>query len=828
MKNIELLAPSGNWEAMVAAVQNGADAVYIGGVLFNARQAAGNFTDEELIKAVEYCHVYNVKVYITLNVLIKQSELEEATHFISMLAKIHIDGIIVQDIGIAKVIREHYSDLPIHASTQMTIHNSDGVLELQDMGFNRIVLSRELSLDEITMISKNTTVHLEAFIHGALCTSYSGQCLMSSIIGSRSGNRGRCAQPCRLKYALLDHKDKEIAKKGYLLSTKDLCTITFLKDIINAGVKSLKVEGRSKRPEYVAIVIYQYRKALDLLLEKRDGVIDQADYHELLKIFNRGEFTSGYYYGTIENELLFHERPNHFGIYIGGVQRIVKAGKKGEVQLSDTLKKGDGIEFRGLYADHSGLNVAFIEKNNKTVESGKKDEIVCIPITTTTSPGDKIYKTTDISLLQKAKQSYHDETKKRIPLNGEITLRISQMPRLMIYDDDGNKTTVKLPDLLQAALHVCLKEDIVHKQLEKMGGTPFCLRHLTIKMDADIWISLKDLNTLRREATDEIIKKRMYRNPIVQNENDTNVPLSIISSDVCDYKGERPQLCVQVNSLEAAHVSMQNGADLVYYAPINYDSANLVKINDLQKYRGSKQLVFVLPPITRNQDLQFLDTLLKQYSHLFDGICIGHIGALRLAKKYFPESIIGDHTMNVMNRQSSLAYKDRGIKRITLSQELTLNEIHDIIILDDGEYEVIIHGRIPMMYLQHCPIKANLKMDITRSKCEFCNNRTQLFHLKDRLELKFPLYRYRIQECITMILNSKTLFMAENYKQLKKLNAKTFRLMFFDENINEITNIVQLYRDILDEKSQTDESLIVIQDMIRKGITYGHFFRSVE
>ena len=320
----ELLSPAGSWEALTAAVQNGADAVYMGGTRFNARRLADNFDNESLRKAVEYAHLYGVRIYITLNILIKEKELDEMKAFVSELEELRVDGVIVQDLGAARYIAQNHPALSLHASTQMTIHQLEGVKVLEEMGFSRVIPARELTLEELKHISGSSCLELETFIHGALCVSYSGQCLMSSMLGGRSGNRGMCAQPCRLAYTL-NKAQNNAGQPAYHLSMKDLSTVEYLDEILAAGITGLKIEGRMKRPEYVAIVTREYRKALDDILKAGYGDSNPAALNEpgssgfekpdttvqteLAQVFNRGGFTKGYYFGTDHTDLFARENP---------------------------------------------------------------------------------------------------------------------------------------------------------------------------------------------------------------------------------------------------------------------------------------------------------------------------------------------------------------------------------------------------------------------------------------------------------------------------------------------------------------------------------------
>ena len=333
MKKVEILAPAGSMESLYAAINNGADAIYLGGDKFSARAYASNFDNEKMKLAVDYAHSYGVFVYVTMNTLLKEEELKKAIKYVGYLYEIGVDALIIQDLGLYELIRERYKDFEIHASTQMSIHNGEGAIYFKDKGFHRIVLSRELSMDEIKHISTDLKIETEMFVHGALCVSYSGQCLMSSMIGGRSGNRGRCAQPCRMEYVLKGDKSPE-EKSGYLLSPKDICTLEDVKGIINSGTYSLKIEGRMKRPEYVAGVVRNYRKAVVKELKKVEYDL-QKGKSELLQLFNRGGFSKAYLNKNVGRDMMSFSFPRNTGIFIG------KIDKNGEIILEEDIQLGD-------------------------------------------------------------------------------------------------------------------------------------------------------------------------------------------------------------------------------------------------------------------------------------------------------------------------------------------------------------------------------------------------------------------------------------------------------------------------------------------------------
>ena len=349
MKKVEILAPAGSMESLIAAMNKGADAIYLGGNKFSARAYASNFDNDNMIKAVDYAHSYGAKVYVTLNTILKENEIEEAVRYVGFLYEIGVDAIIIQDLGLFKRVKEDYPDFEIHASTQMTIHNGEGALFFKEKGFHRIVLSRELSLDEIKYISKDLGIETEIFVHGALCVSYSGQCLMSSMIGGRSGNRGRCAQPCRMEYTLKGENSGE--KKAYLLSPKDTCTLDSIGDIIDSGAYSLKIEGRMKRPEYVAGVVDNYKKAVEKELYKTEYNVSKGK-RELLQLFNRGGFSTAYLHKNLGKDMMSFNNPRNTGLPLGRIE------KNGEILLKENISIGDGFRFR-----ETGYNINKIIKN---------------------------------------------------------------------------------------------------------------------------------------------------------------------------------------------------------------------------------------------------------------------------------------------------------------------------------------------------------------------------------------------------------------------------------------------------------------------------------
>jgi len=514
----ELLAPAGNWDAFIAAIENGADAVYLGGKILNARQFAGNFDNEQLEKALDYAHVRGAKVYLTLNTIVSDDEMETAVDFVSEAYRMGIDGIIVQDTGLAKLIRELLPDLDLHASTQMTIYSLDGVKLLEEMGFKRVVLARELSLEEIKHIAGNTSMEIEVFIHGALCVSYSGQCLMSSIIGGRSGNRGKCAQPCRLPYELLVKESAEgkgagaengfrSCGKGYLLSPKDIATVEELERIIGAGVRSLKIEGRMKSPEYVATVVGAYRKYLDIAQASLENgnltkkPVDIMDLTNLAQIFNRGGFTTGYFLGKTGRDIMSYEKPKNWGIYLGEVISHDRAAKTVRIKLDEELSIGDGIEiWNGEEGESPGNVVTLLKVGNRKTDSAKKGDIVTVgSISGRIYKGNKVYRTSSKRLIDQAKETYTRPGSRQTTLLGKITVRAGMPLKLEIEDEEKNRVEMQGDILPETAIKRPLTEERIREQLGKTGGTPFIFKSIDVDLEHGLSLPISEINDIRRK-----------------------------------------------------------------------------------------------------------------------------------------------------------------------------------------------------------------------------------------------------------------------------------------------------------------------------------------
>ena len=627
MKRPELLAPCGNMDCLKAAVEAGCDAVYLAGTLFGARSFAGNFTNEEIKEAIEYCHLYGVKVYITVNTIIYEREVERFIDFIRYIHKANVDAVIIQDIGMLDLVRKKFPNLEVHASTQMHIHNYDGALFAKKMGIKRVVMARETPYELIKKIKEELSLDVEIFVHGALCVSYSGECLMSALIGNRSGNRGTCAQVCRKMYDLYDLDNNKLNSDKYLLSTKDLCLINDLDKLIDIGVDSLKIEGRMKRPEYVYLVVSMYRNAIDNYINEGKLNITEDDIINLKKMFNRN-FTKGFIFNEDNNNYVYQKRPNHKGIDLGTVieykNNYLTIKLINDLNLHDGLRIIDEKEDKGLV-----VNKMFIDK--KEVSHAKKGDIVSIKFDKFVKLGSKVVLTSDFNQLNIIEKSIKEQTRK-VLIDVNISAKLNE--KLYINVTDGkNKVNVESDFIITKALNKPIDKDFIIKQINKTGSTVYKVNKLNVILDDNIFINIKDINELRRKALELLNEKRLYKIPFIEEEYNILIP---------DVKEEN------YNSLEIYdNEHIKNNYDIIY-------TENTDLINDN-----------ILPKIPR---------VIIKYPNYNRRVLIGEVGGLLKYKEFDT-----DFSFNVVNSYSVAFLHSMGAKKITLSYELTLQQMKLIV-----------------------------------------------------------------------------------------------------------------------------------------------------
>ena len=806
MKEIELLAPVGSFDSLKAAVQNGANAVYLGGKDFSARASANNFDREELKEAVKYAHIRDVRVFVTTNTLIKQNELEDFVEYAKFLYDIDVDAIIMQDIGAAMLIHELLPDFELHASTQMVAHSLEDVQYLESIGFKRVVLARELTVEEIKYICDNTNVDIEIFVHGALCVCYSGGCLMSSMIGNRSGNRGRCAQPCRQKYTMIDiSTGEEIHNNGdYLLSTKDLNTIEEIDKIIDTGVLSLKIEGRMKKPEYVATVIKSYRDAINEYETTKKVNISDETMEDLYTIFNR-KFTKGLILGEVGEEVMNSNVPNNQGLYVGKVVDYNKKAKRLKIKLEGTLKKGDGINL-------GGGTIGRIIKGKDIAQIGYKGETIELDFIGEAKKNQLVFKTSDTDLIDRAQKTYtQDKEFAKSLIDAEISIKLDSYPELRLIDKNENIVTVQGDKLVEKALKVALSEEKIETQIKKLGNTPYEIDQLKINLDEGVSMPISLINQMRREAIELLdnarisVKGRMYK------DNDIKYSPKIYSRNA----DNKSKIRVKVNNIEALKSILNLDIDMIYYEDVSTIKQAMTMAN-----ANNKKLIYSAPRIVRNREYKRLE---KSDEYCKDHVQISALGQV----KYYKENSESvkfdvDYYLNPFNSETINHYKKEGAETVCISQELNLHEIKETTQYTDLEIETVAYGYIPMMLSEYCPMGVVARSCKKDKRCANCKE--SKYVLRD-----FKGEEYRVSQdifCRSTIYNSSANCLINNLDELSEAGINIFRLDFTHETPELIEKITESFIDVIENDFVADaKSLEVFEDM---DTTLGHLYKGVE
>ena len=798
-KEVELLAPVGSMDALKAAIQNGANAVYLGGKKFNARQYASNFDDDEILEAILYAHLRGVKVYITLNILLDESELSDAIDYVRYLRKIGADAIIVQDIGFASIIREIFLDMDLHASTQMTVNNIYGIEHLKNMGFKRVVLAREVPLKEIKSISNKTDVELEVFVHGALCFSYSGQCLMSSFIGGRSGNRGTCAQPCRMSYTPVNDKGEALLDwdKLYLLSTRDLNTMEEINNLILVGVKSFKVEGRMKRPEYVATIVSAYRKAIDFGIQ----TINDGEKKDVESIFNRG-FTKGLTFGDFGRDFVNVDRPDNRGRVIGKITDSNKGGIF--LRFDEDVSAGDGIEWDNLDGEQNGI------KLTRDYYSG---EIYYFEKIKNAKLDSKIRLTSSSKLLSRAGESYF-KNHILFPIDMKIEIKVDKKPKLEVFYREFSIIR-EVEEVVQRGINLSTDKDRIVEQLSKLGDTVFNVNSIDVDLEEGSFLSIKSLNQLRRDAVEGLEKL------ILQKQK----KIDLIDSDYFRKRKEiltvsktekgTKKLTIKISNKHHLEQLDLDKIDRIYLPIELYNEVNLSILNQnlIEVYLWTDNILY-------EEDILEIESKIETYDNI-KGIAVSNIGTFEKFNTKFRNRIHADMGLNIFNSATAKWFMTNGAKGITLSSELNIKQIHKIAGKIGGEIESLVYGYIPVMITKNCPMAyiKNCKDDNNCKSCNFANG----YSLLDRMGKEFRLER---KNGFTNIYNSVPIMSLEALPKIRKAGVTNFRLNFtFENNIKEIQDI---YYDYLYNTIDEQEVNEFMKEYKKKHeVTNGHFFRGV-
>lgn len=740
MKKIELLSPVGNMEMLYQAIHHGANAVYLGGKDFGARKYSENFTKAELKEVVRYSHLYDVKVYITVNTIVYEREIEDFLEYIQYLYTIHVDALIMQDLGMIALVRNRFPDFCIHASTQMHNHNQEGIDFLKDLGVSRVVLARELSLEEIRAL--DTPLETEVFIHGALCVSYSGNCLFSSLIGGRSGNRGRCAGSCRLPYHLYE-EDQCIKTNGdYLLSTKEFSSLAYLKEILASGIDSLKIEGRMKSAEYVGLVTSIYRKLIDKYYNHEELSFSEEEVQDLKKIFNRG-FTKGFLNGADNKDLMNIKTPNHIGVVLGQVVEFDK--KRIKIKLKEPLYQKDGIRF---VDQNQGFVVNYLyDEKDQLIDHAS--DYVYLDNTIGVHSYTQVLKTFD----SKLKERLAHYEKKRIPIAFKVVAKMKE--GLQISITDFHHTFKSQVVAVEKAKKRATTQEEIQEKLLKIQDTPFSLQKIDFDMEDNLFIPMSLLNSIRRSLIEQLIQSRYQ----AFREYKSQV-LPIKSS----HKPLTHEISIIVRNEEQLKTCLKEKVDCIY-------------VDDYALYLKYKSI---------DRVYYYLDRVNTRYvSYDKDHLLVSDLGALKKYRGFLTTScylnVVNSYTLNELLQH---AYK------VTLSLENDFHSLEAMLRAYKERFgtwanvDVVIYGKVDLMIMKYCP----LNLLVNKEKhCRVCKNHKK-YYLEDRKKERYRLLQKRE---ITHLLHSKNIDLLAKVSWLKKQNITNYTILLLDETKEEIKNILK-------------------------------------
>ncbi|MBE6145943.1 MAG: U32 family peptidase [Firmicutes bacterium] len=727
MKKTELLIPVGNKECLLAAIHNGADAVYLGGKKFGARAYSNNFDEQEMIEAIKLCHLYGVKIYVTVNTMIYNSEIEQVMNYLNFLYINNVDAVIMQDNGLIELTRKTIPNLEIHVSTQAHNHNKPAIEHYKQLGCTRVVFDRESSLESIYKL--DVDIEKEVFVYGALCICYSGNCLMSSLNGGRSANRGMCVGSCRLPYTLYKNDIKQ--KEGYLLSTKDLNTLPKLKEILDCNIDSLKIEGRMKSKEYVAIVTKTYRKLIDNYYEGKELLLTKEDNEKLLKTYNR-EFTTGYLFE--EKNIINDKTSNHQGVKIGKV--IGVNNKRITIELESNLYQNDAIRFdkpnKGMYVNslynNKGLLVSNISKGN-ICQVDNKDRIMIKDLL-----GSNVLKTIDTKL----NEELNNIQEKKILVNISFKAFIGTKATLSITD---NTNTIEITgNIVDKALNAPITKERIIEQLSKLGNTPYKLNNIDIEIDNNIFINLKELNELRRNATEQLTIKR------------EGTPISDKQLTIKEYPyktATKPKISILTRNEDQLKLAISNNIDIIYTTDKNL----------YNKYKDKNIYLRLDRVIEKHEDYNNENLLCTEFGSI---VKYGNNNNIRT-----------DYYLNAANDHTISKYLSLNSKSVTISIEADNLQINDI--KNKEQSEIIVYG-----YPECMIIKNNI-----------FNIRDEKTYLKDIKNNKYLV----VYDNFTHIFNYEPINLIDRIPKLKGFG--TLRIELLNENIGEVQTIINKIKNML-------------------------------
>ena len=790
----ELLAPAGDWEALRAAVANGADAVYFGLSAFNARARAANFTLDELPEVMGYLHARNVRGFVAMNILVFDDELAEAERFIRAMANAGVDAVIVQDLGVVTLMREIAPTLAVHGSTQMTLTEPRGIAFVRDLGVERVVLARELSLDDIRAVTAGTDTPVEVFVHGALCVAYSGQCLTSEALGGRSANRGQCAQACRLPYEMIvDGVAKPLGDKAYLLSPQDLAAYDLIAPLIEAGVISFKIEGRLKGGPYVAATTATYRKAIDAALAATPFALPRREQLDLAQTFSRG-LTHGFLDGVDHQKLVRGRFPKSRGVKLGKVLSVSGRGVRIELAetLPDTVKPGDGLLFdlgRPAEEEPGGRvwEVLPVPGTATAVEvrfAADALELRRVPV------GCEVWKTADPALMKRLEQTYsQDRPHRRVPVTAALAGDLGGPLTLTLTDDDGRTATAAWPGPLEVARQRGTTADEIRSPLARLGETPFELAGLNLTLPDGVLVPKSVVNDLRRAVAAELIARRVVRH--ATRPASAPAPPRNAAAQVADCR-----LTVLVRNLAQLDA-------VLAWKPDGLPTPALVvaDFEDLRRYKDAVE-------IARAAGVPLAVAPLRVWKPTEDGfatmvvranpaaVLVRNLASIGYFREQLPAAeLLGDFSLNVANHRTADVFLKAGLTRLTPSYDLNWEQFQGLMRASDAtKFEPVIHQHMPMFHMEHCVFAAFLSTGKDHRDCgRPCE--THVVELRDRVGANFPVHPDT--GCRNTVFNSVAQSAAEYVGRMRDLGVSRFRIDLLRETPAQVGPLLEHYTRVM-------------------------------
>lgn len=800
----EILAPAGSYESLRTAIAAGADAVYIGGSMFGARAFADNPEEDVLLEAIDYTHLHGKKIYLTVNTLLKEQELEEKLYdYLLPYYERGLDAVIVQDPGVLRFVKRHFPDMAIHASTQMTITNVCGAKLLKELGAERVVTARELSLGEVADIVRETGMEIESFVHGALCYCYSGQCLLSSMIGGRSGNRGQCAQPCRLQYQMSGKKPE------YLMSLKDICTLEILPELIEAGIYSFKIEGRMKKPEYVAAVTSMYRKYTDLYLKhgKKGYRVAPEDKELLMDIYNRGGSGTGYYHMQNGREMLSLNRPNHAGVPAVRVEQV-----QGNRIIGKALTKLHAKDVIELGKESYTLGLGTPSGGKVTLTVHKKAAV---------QRGAVLNRVRNTALIDELRKTYVD-TKIQEKINGILILSTTDSVTLRVEKNGITAEAIAAP--AEKPQNQPMTAERIEKQMRKTGNTPFSFAHLEIRMEEPLFVPVQTLNELRREALAVLEEKLcgVYRRKVLARETAAgeDIVTGEKAAEARNTSGGTPDGKQQKELKFYASVETKEQFDALCeeqeIARIYIESFAFPDGGEAEEMSGwirkaheaGKEVFLAMPHIFRAGTAKRYEK--KFYGILqagFDGMLIRNYESYGfLREKGYEGAVVTDHNLYRFNREADAFWRELGVTEGTAPLELNAGELGRLGI---HEKELVAYGYIPTMLSAQCIQKTT----------GGCTKKPGLLTVKDRCQNQF-FVRNNCKDCYNIVYNTAPLVLTDQQEEIARLSPRALRLMFTVEEKKAVKDCVRRYREVFLMHSAVSEW--------SGEFTRGHFKRGIK